>query len=396
MNSKVSKPHFKLASSRLNMQHERPLRWNTIITFLMLVSLSGCGNGEVKHEWPPVEVIILTVEPETIPAIYEYVGFAQSSHEVEIRSSISGTLNSIDFVEGGNVQKDATLFTLDDKYLKAALDSFKAELTKAEAMHWEAKRASERFQNLFDKKAASRRDLDNAIATQLSNEALVESAKAKVRQAEIDLSDATIQAPITGAVGASNYRLGARIIANESLLTTMSTIDPIWVNFSVSEREILQDQDAVKRGELKLPHNNDWKVEIILADGTALPHKGKLDFLSPTYNPETGTMRLRGVIPNPDALLRPGQFVRAKIFGATRPNAIVVPQKAVVQSKKGLYVYILDKEDRAEMRFVTAGNWYNQGWIIKSGLKTGDKVIVEGVNKIQPGSKVKIIEESPS
>ncbi len=222
----------------------------------------------------------------------------------------------------------------------------------------------------------------------------MESGKAKVREAQLNLDYATIHAPISGAVGDSNFRLGALIVSNQSVLATLSVIDPIWVNFSVSERDILLSREEVKRGELKIPENEDYDVEVILADGSTLPEKGKVDFLSPTFDQKTGTMRLRAVIPNPDGLLRPGQFVRAKIYGTIRPNALAVPQRAVVQSKKGLYLYVINSQDQAEIRYVNGGAWYQQDWIIKSGLKSGERVIVDGVNKVQPGTKVQVISDS--
>lgn len=366
---------------------------NCISSFLIIITLlCSCSSEKPGMQAPPApDVVVVTVEPETIPAIYEYVGFAQSSHDVEIRAQVSGYLEDIGFSEGGSIKQGDVLFRIDPRQYQAVLDSTKADLEKQEAALWESKRVSERLKSLFEKKASSRRDVDNAIADELGKKALVESGKAKVREAELNLEYATIKAPVSGVIGASNFRLGALIVPNESLLTTISVNDPIWVNFSISERDVLRRREEIRLGQIKMPKNDAYSVEVVLADGSTLPEMGKVEFSSPTYDQKTGTMQLRAVIPNHDNTLRPGQFVRARIHGVERPDAIVIPQRAVMQSKKGMRVYIVDKENKVEERFVEPGAWYQEGWIIKSGLKAGDRVIVDGINKIRPGMTVNII-----
>lgn len=356
-----------------------------------LFMLSSC-----HQEAPParteaaVDVIATTIEKKTIPAIYEYVGFAKSSHEVEVRARVAGNLNSIDYNEGQFVTKDQLLFLIDPRPFEAALDSAKADLAKQEAVLWDAKRSVERLKPLYEQKAASRRDLDSALSQEAASLANVDSGKANVVNAELNLAYTTIHSPVNGLAGASNFRIGSLIMTNESLLTTISVIDPIWINFSIPERDILQRREALLKGTLKFPENDAFTIEAVLADGSILPNTGKVNFFSPTYDQKTGTMMARAELPNPNGILRPGQFIRARISGAVRPDAIVVPQKAVVQSKKGLYVYTVNKENRAVISYVDAGEWYGDQWIIKSGLQAGDVVVIDGINKIQAGVLVKV------
>ncbi|MBA3237264.1 MAG: efflux RND transporter periplasmic adaptor subunit [Parachlamydiaceae bacterium] len=365
--------------------------FSTPSLILSLHMLCAC-----HQEAPPpqkeaaVDVIATTIEKKTIPAVYEYVGFARSSHEVEVRARVAGYLNSIDYNEGQFVSNDQLLFQIDPRPFEAALNSSKGDLAKQEAVLWDAKRSVERLKPLYEQKAASRRDLDTAISQEAGSKANVDSGKANLVQAELNLAYTTIRSPVDGLAGASNFRVGALIITNESLLTTISVIDPIWINFSIPERDILQSNGERLKGTLKFPENEDFTIEAILADGSVLPNAGKVNFFSPTYDPKTGTMMARAELPNPDGTLRPGQFIRARITGAVRPDAIVIPQRAVVQSKKGLYVYTVNKENRAVITYVDAGEWVGDQWIIKSGLKTGDVVIADGINKIQAGSLVHI------
>lgn len=356
-----------------------------------MLILSAC-----HQEVPParvetaVEVIGTTIEKKTIPVVYEYVGFARSSHEVEVRARIAGYLNSIDYVEGQFVTKDQLLFQIDPRPYEAALDSTKGDLAKQEAVLWDAKRSVERLKPLYEQKAASRRDLDSALSQEAASMANVDSGKANVVQAELNLAYTTIRSPVDGLAGVSNFRVGALIISNESLLTTISVIDPIWINFSIPEKDILQSHEERLKGTIKFPEQNDFSIEAVLANGSVLPNTGKVNFFSPTYDSKTGTMMARAELPNPDGILRPGQFIRARISGTVRPDAIVVPQRAVVQSKQGLYVYTVNKENRAVISYVDVGDWIGDQWIIKSGLQAGDVVIIDGINKIHAGSLVKV------
>ncbi len=358
--------------------------------------LVGCFGKRPNFQRPTLEVTVETIQTQTIPAIFEFVGVIQSSHEVDIRARVTGYLDTIAFVEGSEVRKGDLLFQIDPRPFQTTLAKNRAQLAREEAVYWQAKRAVERFMPLYEQKAASQRDLDNAIAQQMSAEAQVMAARAQVADAELNLSYTTIASPLDGLTSQATYRVGSLISPGEDLLTTVSLLDPIWVLFSISEQDALKSRDAIEKKRLVFPPQNEFVIELILADGSLYPEKGVVNFASPSYSQKTGTMTIRAVLPNPDALLRPGQFVRVKIYGATRPNAIVVPQQAVLQGQKGPFVFVVNPDNRLEVRPVILGPWDGQNnWVIYEGLTAGDLVVVEGVNKMQPGAIVQIKKETP-
>jgi membrane fusion protein, multidrug efflux system len=354
--------------------------------------MTACSRDQrLENVSPGVIVNTLVIEPKTIPAVFEYVGFAQSSHPVEIRARIEGYLDEISYTEGAFVKKGQRMFQLDPKPLEAALDNAKGILAQQEALLWNATRSFDRLQPLYEQKAASRRDLDDALSQKLAAAAAVQSAKAKIQEAELSLGYTSIHAPVDGLADESNYREGALINPGQtSLLTTVSVIDPIWINFSVSEGEVLKSGEEVNKKQLEMPKDMNFEVEVILANDFTFPLKGRVSFSSPTIDPKTGTMSVRAVLPNPAGVIKPGQFLRVRILGAVRPDAILVPQRAVLESAKGTFVYIVGDGGKVEIRFVTAGDWYGNDWIITSGLKQGDQVIIDGVNKVHPGSLVEV------
>lgn len=364
------------------------------LSFLLMACLfEGCHEKKAASEIPPVEVTVEKVEPQTVPAVFEFVGVTQSSHEVEIRARVTGYLEEIAYLEGSFVHKGDVLFQLDPRPFQAALAKEKAQVAKEEAVLWQAQRAVKRFKPLYEQKAASQRDLDNAIAQEMSAQAAVLAAQAQVEDAEINLSYTTISSPVSGQAGQAKFRVGALISPTQDLLTTVSVLDPIWVNFSVSEQDMLQSQQDRSKGRLVFPPDDHFEIELILADQSLFPERGSVNFASPTYSQKTGTMVIRATLPNPDTILRPGQFVRVKVLGATRPNAIVIPQRAVAQSQNGSYVFVVDDENKAQTRPVELGPWDGGNWVIYEGLQGGDRVVVDGINKILPGSVVKIKQE---
>ena len=363
------------------------VRW---ILLLACISV-GCKSNQASAPRPVVAVSTVTVEPADIPAVFEYVGIAQSSHLVEIRARVEGYLDKIDYREGEMVKEGDLLFEIDPKPFQAALAQAQAQEEQEKAVLWDAQRSTERLKPLYEQKAASRRDLDNALAKEEGAKASLDAAKAKVLQAELNLGYTTIRSPIHGVTGVAKYRAGSLVgPGSQSLLTTVWTIDPIWVNFNVAEGDLLKYRTEVLKKQLQMPQDMNFSIEIILADGTDFPSKGFVDFADPTLQPGTGSMIVRAVLPNPDGILRPGQFVRARLIGAIRPQAIAIPQKAVMQGKGGMYVYIVTSDNTVEMRPIKAGDWYDEYWIIDEGLNAGEKVIVDGTNKVSVGSVVKV------
>ncbi|BBI18240.1 Uncharacterized protein NCS13_2_0043 (plasmid) [Neochlamydia sp. S13] len=342
---------------------------------------------------PFVEVSALTIQKDTIPWIYESVGYAESSHQVEIRARVEGYLEEIAYIEGAQVTKGQLLFKLDQTPFIAAVEQAKGNLAREKALLWNAQQTVERLTPLYAKHAVSKKDLDEATANLLASQASVQAAEAALKVAEINLSYTLLTSPINGLSGKSSYRQGALISpGSNQLMTSITALDPIWISFSISENEILKIDKEVKNRTLVLPKDKNYGVEVILADGSRYPSRGEVNFSAPSYDQKTGTLSMRAQLPNPNLILKPGQFVRVNVKGAIKPNTIYVPQKALLESKTGMYVYIV-REGKAAIQNVIVGDWYGDYWIIEEGLREGDQVIVDGINKVGQGSPIKVTKE---
>jgi membrane fusion protein (multidrug efflux system) len=374
-----------------------------LISFLALVSLFFSCHGEDKgaSQAPAVEVGTVKVEPKTVPVTLEYVGQTQSSHIVEIRARVEGYIDKIAYKEGSLVNKGDVLFQLDPRPFQAKLEQARGDLGAAKANLYRAEREFGRVEPLYKQNAVSQRDRDNAEAALLAARSSVQSFTGKLHDAEVNLSYTTITSPVTGLSDFATQREGALVSPGpSSLLTTISVPDPMWVYFSVSENDLLKYTDQIKKGLLSFPPTQDFDVQIILADGSIYPEKGHVTFLAPLFSKETGTFLVRAVLANPPTpvnrigTLRPGQFVQVQLIGAARPDAIVVPQQAVVQTAKGHSVFVV-KDGKAELRNVEVGEWQGaDGWFINSGLKKGEEVVVNGTNKLRDGVPVKITQQT--
>ena len=361
--------------------------------FLVLIVLLGmCGCKTAPKPIPPVGVNAFQVEPQTIPATFEFVGVAKSSHPVEIRARVEGYLDSIDYVEGSMVEKDTLLFQLDPRQFVASLEAAQGALARQEAVLWRAKKSLARIEPLYKQNAASQRDFDDATAQVLVAEASVIEAKQNVVQAELNLSYTHITSPIKGLTGRALYRDGTLITPSiNGLLTEVSVIDPIWVYFSIADNELLLGRAEGEAQTLILPREHQYEVSLVLADGSLFPHQGKINFASPTLDPLTGTLSVRAEFMNPKGEVLPGQFVRAKVSGAKRPNALIVPQSALFQGSKGKCVFLINAESQAKIAEVEVGDWFENYWIIKKGLQPGDCVVADGVNKVRDGAQLHVL-----
>ncbi len=350
----------------------------------LIICLFASCNKPQQKPLAPFSVSAMHVVPMTIPADLQYIGVGESSHIVELRARVEGYLTNIAYQEGSLVHNGDLMFVLDQRPFVASLDMAKGELARQKALLWNAQQMKKRMVPLYEKNAVSQRDLDNAIAEELAANADVMTAQAKVEQAELNLGFASITAPVTGMASRAIFREGALISPGpNSLLTNIYVIDPIWINFSVSEGDILKARDEAARNLFKYPENMAFTIEVILADGTVMPAKGTVNFVDPALQQSTGTMLVRAILANSKGWVRPGQFVRVIIKGATRPGAIIVPQTAVMQGQNGIFVYVVNTQGEAEIRPVEVGDWYLDYWIIQSGLKEGDVVITEGGSRVQ-------------
>ena len=371
-----------------------PLRPDVGVLLAVLLSLGPTLVLAQQPPSPPVEVTVVSAAPQTTPATFEFTGKTESSRSVEIRARVEGYLDKIAYTEGDFVRTGQLLFQLDPQPFQAALDSARGDLARAEAQLANAVATLARVRPLAKANALSQKDLDDAVASERSAQAQVQSAKAQVRTAELNLGYTTIKSPLNGLSSKSEFRQGSLVSpGSNSLLTTVLQLDPIWVNFGIGENELLRLRSEGAAGRLKGPGVDKLEVELVQADGKVFPHKGRITFVSPTVDQQTGTVNLRAEIPNsdPQGRLLPGQFVRVRIQGASRPNTIMVPQRAVMQGPQGKFVYVVGADDQAEVKPVQVGDFYGEQWIIISGLSGSEQVIVDGAIKIRPGSPVKVV-----
>ncbi|WP_095194290.1 efflux RND transporter periplasmic adaptor subunit [Pseudomonas sp. Irchel 3A7] len=359
----------------------------------VFVLLAGCGKEPVSPARKPPDVTVMTVTARDTPVTFEFVAQTQSSREVEIRARVAGFLDRRLYTEGDLVKAGQTLFQMDRKPFEAALLSAQGQLAQQQA-RWEvAKAALARVRPLAAQNAVSKMDLDNSVGEERETRAAVLAAEGVVRTAQLNLSYTTITSPLTGLSSYAKKQDGSYVTPGESgLLTSVSQMDPMYVNFSLSENETLKYRDEISAGRLKFPASSDFEVEVVLADGTVVPDRGKVNFLAPSFSQETGTFLVRAVLANPKGLLRPGQFVRALAKGATRPNAILVPQKAVLEGARSHFVWVLDAEGKPEQRVVEVGEWQGDNWFISKGLRAGERIVVDGAIRVTPGGPLNIVD----
>lgn len=363
---------------------------------LIAFTLVSCEKKQEKLEIS-LPVSAMKVVKQTIPQDYQFVAVAESSHIVELRARVEGYLEEIDYQEGEIVQLDQKMFVLDQRPFLAAVDEAKGMLDQKKAKLWDAKRVEERMVALYKENAVSQRDRDNAIANALATQADVNAAQANLEKANINLSFTTITAPVEGMASRAIFREGALISPGpNSLLTNIYVIDPIWVNFSASEGDILSSYQERQEGTLVFPKDHNFSIEIVLPTGQVFPAEGKINFLDPALQQSTGTMLIRSILKNPGRILRPGMFVKAVVKGAYRPNAVIVPQSAVLMGQGGAFVFVVNESNTTIVRPVKLGQWYKDYWIINKGLNEGDVVISTGVNRVQNGQKVVINHWVPS
>jgi len=350
--------------------------------------LAGCKKEQPKPQAPPPEVSVIKIEPRDVPVIFEYVAQTQSSQQVEIRARVSGFLDKRTYTEGAIVKEGEVLFLMDKKPFEAQLDAMQGALAQQQARLQTAQANLARVKPLTAQNALSQKDLDDATGQEQAAAAAVETAKAEVVQAQLNLSYCTIASPVTGITGAAMQQDGAYISPISSQLTTVAVLSPIWVNFSLSENEIKRYRTEVASGQLRTPKGEDYIIEVVLVDGSIFPFTGRITFAAPSFNAQTGTFLLRASVNNPEGILRPNQYVRARLKGAVRPNAILVPQRAVQQGAKGHFLWVVTKEGKAELRPVTIGDWSGNDIFINEGLRVGDQVVVDGGLTLSPGIAV--------
>ena len=357
-----------------------------LVACFLIAAVIACSKKTEAPPPPPPEVVVAEVVQKDVPIYVELVGSTLGSEDVEIRARVEGYLVSINFTEGAFVRKGQPLYKIDPQPFEAALDQAKATLATAQARLEKTNNDVARYRPLAQKQAVSQQELDNALSAQEAAKAQVDAHKAAVAQAQLNLGYTNISSPVDGVIGTTQKKVGSLIGSGETLLNTVSQINPILFRCSIAEAEYLRI--ARRSQQSGKPGDKQANVELILADGTIFPHKGRLDAVERAVDPITGTLTGQFVFPNPERLLRPGQYGKARLVIENKEDALLVPQLAV-QEIQGLYsVMVVKPDDTVEQRMVKAGERVGNSWIIDSGVKPGEKVIVEGLQKVQPGVKV--------
>ncbi len=357
-----------------------------------VVAGAGCSKKPAAAAVPPVEVTVTTVAAHDTPVDFEFTAQTQSSREVQIRARVDGFLDRRMYVEGSLVKVGQTLFQMDPKPFEAALRTAQGQLAQQQARLEVAKANLARVRPLAQENALSKKDLDDAIGNEKQSRAAVIAAQGEVDTAELNLSYTTIKSPLNGLSSFARQQDGSYVTSTQNgLLTYVYQLDPMWANFSISENQQLRYRDQIAAGQLRFPANNAFTVSLQLADGSTYKGSGAIDFANPAFNTETGSFLVRAVFANPTGVLRPGQFVRARVAGAIRPNAILVPQRAVLQGAKSHFVWVVNKDDKARQRVVEVGEWHGNDWFILDGLKDGERVVVDGAIRVVADAPLKIV-----
>jgi membrane fusion protein, multidrug efflux system len=375
----------------------RPVALATAIAVLATVGplalLSGCRKARPPTP-PPPEVTVLTVRGQTIPFQTEWVGQAAASNSAQVRAQVSGVIVERPYVEGTDVKKGAVLYRVDPRTYLANLRSAQAKLVQNRAQLANAERTLTRLKPLLVERAVAQGSVDSAQTAVDEARAAVLDGEAGVASAKKNYEDTFVRAEIDGRAGRAQYQIGAVTAGTSDLLTTVDRVDPIYVYFNPSDQDVLQWRREIAAGRLAVPQGM-LDVQVTLADGSVFGDTGKLNFIDVALQQNTGALQLRAVFPNPQRTLLPGQYVRVRLLGVTRKDAIVVPQRAVQQGLNGPFVYVLGDSNKPDARNVAASTWQGTQWIIDSGLKAGDKLIVDGTQKVAPNLAVRPVAYRP-
>ncbi|MFC4310751.1 efflux RND transporter periplasmic adaptor subunit [Steroidobacter flavus] len=354
------------------------------------VLLTACGKGqEQQHSMPPPEVTVQTVEKNPVPLDLTYTARTVGSREVEVRARVGGILIKRRYEEGGSVKQGQPMFLIDPEPVRARLASARADVAVAKARLEEARRQHDRVLPLFEKNAVSQSRRDEVVSAFEVAQASLEAAQSAQRMAELDLEYTDVRAPISGLTSREVMSEGSLVSTEQSssLLTKIVQVDPLYIEFSVPEAEA-----SIIRGSLA-PANKvaPPTVRLILENGKEYPDSAKVTFVDNAVDVNSGTVRVRAVLKNPEAQLIPGQFIRARVEGVQLSSVVAVPRKAVMSSAQGQFIWVVNGEQKVEFRPVQVGRSFGNNIIVTEGLAPGDRYIVEGVLKVQPGIQVSAV-----
>jgi membrane fusion protein (multidrug efflux system) len=366
-----------------------------VLAFLAaLLALGACGKapeaGAGAMPGGPAPVAVIKAQPETLPVTLEYTAQTLGSREVEVRARVAGILIKRNYTEGGKVRAGQSLFTIDPAPFANVVARAQADVAAAEARRAQAARDAARLAPLIEAKAISRKDYDDALSDADIAAADLLAAKARLRDAELNLAWTRVESPIAGVASRALKSEGSLVSGPDILLTTVTQSDPMQVIFGIADNERLKLRHETAEHGLQWPKDGRFKVAIKLADGSQYGKTGYTDFADLRVSRDTGTSEARAEVPNPDGLLQAGQFVRVQLSGATRSGVFRVPQRAVLEGPQGKFVYVVGKDSKAEVRPVETGEWSGGDIVVIKGLNAGDQVIVDGVLKLGPGAPVQV------
>jgi RND family efflux transporter MFP subunit len=357
--------------------------------------LSGCKQEKappLAAAGPP-QVVVAAVEQRDVPIVREWIGQLDGSENVDIRARVQGYIQEIAFKEGSVVKEGDLLLRIDPRPYEAALEQAKAQLGQAIAEQQKAQLDEQRQTELFNKKIASQQDYANAVQANLAAKAKVEAARAALDQAQLNLDFATITSPLTGIVGHTDFSVGDYVAAGSAgtPVTTVSTVDPIKIVFALSEKEYLAAAERLTAMLAQPLEEREAIGELIRADGKVHPYKGRFLAADRQVDPKTGTIRISALFPNPGNILRPGQYAKARFKVQDRTGALLVPQRAVQELQGKNFVWVVDDANKVSQRGVTVGQRFGSDWVIEEGLKPGERIVVEGLQKVREGAPVQPI-----
>lgn len=361
-----------------------------IVFWIGMAGHFGCKRESASAPPPPIpEVQVIEATYQTVPDEPEFIGEAEASRIVEIRSQVTGIMKERFFSEGRDVHKGDPLYQIDPVPFKAAYVSAKARVSQAKARLVQAKQNLNRVKPLLAEQAVSQKDLDDAVAEELAAKAALEAAEGDVVKAKFDLDNTLIVAPTDGLIERTRYYEGRLVTAQTDLMTVIHQMDPMYVIVSAPETFLLKRRRDIIAKRIQHPGIYRLTGKITFVDGTTYPHEGVLDFADVGLRAETGSRQARVVFPNPDRVLMPGQFVTVRFHGVSKPNAILVPQRAVQQGPKGPILFVIGEGNKVAVRDVKATVWRGDDWLIEDGLRVGELVMVDGFQRVMPASEVK-------
>ena len=359
-----------------------------LLSLLTLLALTACGPKKQAAAPPAPDVDVVTVQSADVPLYTEWIGTLDGYVNAQIRAQVTGYLMAQDYKEGAQVKKGDLLFHIDPRPFQAALDQARGQLAQAEAQFDKTELDVERYTPLAKEKAISQEELVDAEHASLVAKAAVASAKAAVETAELNLEFTEITSPIDGIAGIARAQIGDLVGPASGELTAVSTVDPIKVYFTFTEASYMDYMNRYADDTKRAEHERDLELELILANGTVYPHKGKFYFADRQVDVRTGALRVAGLIPNPGRVLRPGQFARVRARTQIRAGALTVPQRAVMELQGNYQVAVVDAANKVSIRSVKVGDRIGNMWIVEEGLKPGEQVIVEGTQKARAGTVV--------